>query len=73
MSYKWLCNGCHTTNPDEKPRCGFCGKEKPRQFDLNAAEAVEDDKLGNQLHSIIEKLTPLQRKKLYRYLEDNIL
>ena len=69
----WLCRQCNTLNSSEKPRCGFCSN--PRSI-INEKKIVEQDvdqSLKPQLHSIVERLTPLQQKKLFRYFEDNIL
>ena len=32
-----------------------------------------DIKLLNTIHNLVEKMTPIQRRKLYRWMEDNIL
>ena len=76
MNTKWLCNKCHSWNGGDKTRCSFCSEPRPvqdAQSEMTAPEAVADDKLTQQLHNIVEKLTPIQKKKLYRWLEDNVL
>ena len=74
MFGKWLCDKCHSNNEIGKTRCGFCSAPQPSIPVFNSASETDNDaKLTQQLHNIIEKLTSLQKKKLYRYLEDNFL
>jgi hypothetical protein len=74
MNGKWLCPKCHSKNEMGKNRCGYCGAPQPLipASDIES-EADKEAKLTQQLHNIIEKLTMLQKKKLYRYFEDNVL
>ena len=75
MFGKWLCEKCHSNNELSKTRCGFCGNPQPNVSTTTQEnqDAEVETKLLQQLHSHIEKMTPLQRRKLYRWLEDNIL
>ncbi len=74
MNGKWLCEKCHSNNETGKTRCGFCGAPQPL-IPVNGveSEAEREATLTQQLHNIIEKLSSLQKKKLYRYFEDNVL
>ncbi|MFA5754537.1 MAG: hypothetical protein WC905_04280 [Patescibacteria group bacterium] len=74
MNGKWLCDGCHSQNENGKTRCGFCGVPQPL-FPTTPAETEEakEAKLTQMLHNTIEKLTGLQKKKTFRYFEDNFL
>ena len=69
---KWRCEHCNTFNDEDKPRCGLCSTPRPEKltFESNKARTVD---LTQQLHNIIERLTPLQQKKTLRYFEDNFL
>ena len=73
----WRCDKCNCLNADDKPRCPFCSNPKPVSvLKPENKEVVADasmDILTQRLHVIIEKLTPLQKNKLYRYFEDNVL
>lgn len=71
---KWRCPKCSCLVDNDKPRCAFCSTTKPvTESGITDVEAVENDKFTQRLHAIVEKLTPLQKKKLYRYFEDNVL
>lgn len=76
MNTRWLCNKCYSWNSSSKTRCAFCSAPKPvqdEQKETPIPESVAEDNLTQQLHNIVEKLSPLQKKKLYRWFEDNIL
>ena len=75
MFGKWLCEKCHSNNELSKTRCGLCGNSQPNTA-LSTQEnqdAEVETKLLQQIHNIVEKMTPTQRRKMYRWLEDNIL
>lgn len=67
---KWLCAKCNSWNQTQASRCSFCSNPRsdaPPQVDSTG------DLLTQRLHSIVERLTPIQKQKLYRYFEDNVL
>ena len=66
---RWLCVGCNSWNPKSIPRCSFCSKG--RASEETSDTAVE--KLTKDLHNTIEKLNPRDRKRMWRWLEDNVL
>lgn len=70
---KWQCLPCHTWNENEKTRCSFCSR--PRQESEKIAENAPnpDDKLRQQVHQIIEKMDGRALRRLFNWLEDNIL
>ena len=71
---KWLCPKCGCKVESDKSRCAFCSTPKPiNESNMTDVEAVENDKFTQRLHAVVEKLTPLQKKKLWRYFEDNVL
>ena len=68
---RWKCNKCQSFNSGTVNRCSFCNTPK-----TNINENVINDndiKLLNTIHNLVEKMTPIQRRKLYRWMEDNIL
>jgi hypothetical protein len=74
MFGKWLCDKCHSNNELNKTRCGFCGNPQPDNIStVHESQNTEAEiKLSQLLHNAIEKMTPLQRRKTQRWLEDNI-
>jgi len=77
MNGRWFCNKCSSWNEGDKTRCSFCSNSKPVAVNPVATAAAEEAngeaKLTQMLHNIIEKLTPIQKKKTYRFLEDNFI
>ena len=73
MSDKWRCSKCSCLVDSDKNRCSFCSNPKPVLENNGIPVMSEEDKLTQKLHNIIETLKPLQKTKLYRYFEDNVL
>jgi hypothetical protein len=69
MSDRWLCVKCNTWNPGIKSRCGFCSQTKPGAETQDLAL----EKITKDLHNTIEKLTSKDKKRMWRWLEDNVL
>lgn len=69
----WYCSNCKTWNDMHKTRCGFCSQGKPENKEnVNDISKGVDD-LSQKLHNVIDRLTIFQKKKLYHWLEDNII
>jgi hypothetical protein len=68
---RWRCLKCNSTNSLSIPRCSFCSEPRPGT-DVNVKQQVLD-KLTKDLHNAIEKLSPQQKQKMWRWLEDNLL
>lgn len=74
MNGRWKCVKCNSLVSGEKNRCSFCSAPQPADIPSpQIVEAQEADKLAKLLHGIVDKLTPLQKRKLHRYFEDNVL
>ena len=73
MNGKWMCLKCHSWNEEDKTRCSFCSAAKPFELKKEESQTATDDKLKQHLHNIVETLSPLQKTKLMRYFEDNVL
>lgn len=73
MNGRWVCKKCNSWTTGEKHRCSFCSEPKPVVEEQIDTEQEISDKLTARLHSIIEGLTPLQKRKTFRYFEDNFL
>ena len=75
MDTRWICTKCSSWNTGTVSRCSFCSEPRPAPVG-EAAETPTDVKLDGmtqRLHNIVEKLTPLQKQKLFRWFEDNVL
>jgi|LakMenEpi03Aug12_release.lakeMendotaPanAssembly.Ray.scaffolds.fasta_scaffold3098089_1 hypothetical protein len=71
---KWRCPKCSYLVDDDRSTCAYCNCSKPVvESTTTDVEAVAMDKLTQRLHNIVEGLKPLQKQKLYRYFEDNVL
>ena len=73
MNGRWVCKKCHSWTSGEKNRCSYCGEPQPKTQEVVEAVDTIDENFTKTLHNIVEGLTPLQKKKLYRYFEDNVL
>lgn len=73
MNGRWVCKKCNSWTTGEKNRCSFCSEPRPIVTEEADTDATEMDKLTKRLHNIVEGLTPLQKKKTFRYFEDNFL
>jgi len=75
MNNKWFCPKCSSWNENEKSRCSFCSNPKPIIAVIPKAiiEEQNNNDLTQQLHNAIEKMSPQQKRKLFRWLEDNVL
>lgn len=75
MHEKWLCTRCHSWNSFRTNRCSFCSNPKPGNSDKIAEQQEQEteNKLTQQLHNVIEKMSIPQKKKTLRWFEDNIM
>jgi hypothetical protein len=74
MTGKWFCRKCGSWTEDIKNRCSFCSNPKPIFESERVPPPVSDgSELKPRIHSTIEKLTPLQCKKMWRFIEDNFI
>lgn len=71
---KWRCPKCSCLVEDDRSTCAYCNGSKPVvESTTTDVEAVAMDKLTQRLHNIVEGLKPLQKKKLFRFMEDNFI
>jgi hypothetical protein len=75
MDDKWLCTRCHAWNTYRATRCSFCSNPKPGNSGETAEQQDQEagNKLTQQLHNIIEKMTLSQKRKTLRWFEDNVI
>jgi hypothetical protein len=68
----WKCQ-CQVNNADNITRCAMCGK--PREIgemkETDATKTIEN--LTRALHNAIERLSPDQKMRVWRWLENNII
>ena len=73
----WLCTKCNTRNARHVKRCSFCSNPRPTDEQIKVIEQVIADKTEGKtkqdVHNAIEKLTPPQCMRLWRWMEDNLL
>ncbi len=76
MNTRYVCTKCHSWNDANKGRCGFCGEPSPiPETSIQEDSNIDTNtfKLLKDIHQAVEKLTPGQLRKVWRYLEDNML
>jgi len=68
---EWFCTKCKTWNGDRKDKCSWCGTKNESVTPTGPAPA--DIKLTQDLHKAIDKLNIKAKRKLWAWLEDNVL
>ena len=72
MNETWLCTKCHSRNNIDRANCGFCSAPKP-EVNQNTNESIEANKLSQAIHIAVDKMNHMQRLRVWRWLEDNII
>jgi len=69
----WRCSKCRTMVKNEYHRCSFCGQTKPKEEELNKPDNSAEIKLTQNIHNCVEKMNYNAKRRMFAWLEDNIL
>jgi len=70
----WRCGKCRTMVKNEYNRCSFCGAKRiTGSANTNAIAKESDNRVTNNIITAVKRCSPSSKKRLWAWMEDNIL